>query len=85
MELNAQVKQVIVERLRLRIKPEEIADDAALFGSGLGLDSIDALELSIAIEKTFGVEIRNEEDGRKAFRNVAALVEFIRERQARQS
>ena len=80
MELNAQVKRMIVERLRLKIKPEDIPDDSALIGEGLGLDSIDMLELSVAVEKIFGVEIRNETDGRVAFRSVQSLVDYIRER-----
>ena len=82
MELKEQVKQTIVERLRLKVKPEDIDDEAPLFGEGLGLDSIDALELSIAVEKNFGVEIKDEEDGKIAFRSVNSLLDYIRERQA---
>ena len=81
MELKEQIKQTIVDRLRLKVKPEDIDDDAPLFGEGLGLDSIDALELSIAVEKQFGVEIKDEEDGKIAFRSVNSLLDYIRERQ----
>lgn len=77
MDLNAQIKQLIINRLRLKITPEEIDDNAPLFGDGLALDSIDALELSIAIEKMFGAEIKNEEDGREAFRSINHLVAYI--------
>ena len=57
---------------------DEIDDAAPLFGDGLGLDSIDALELVIGIEKAFGVRIQDEEVGAKAFASVNALVDFIR-------
>jgi acyl carrier protein len=78
-ELHHRVKELIIERLQLEgMKPDEIDDDAPLFGDGLGLDSIDALELVIGIEKTFGVRIQDEEVGAKAFASVNALVEFLR-------
>lgn len=77
MDLNTQIKQLIIDRLRLKVQPEEINDAAPLFGEGLGLDSIDALELSIAVEKTFGAAIKNEEDGREAFRSINHLADYI--------
>ncbi len=77
--LNGKVKQLIIDRLQLEgMTPEDIDDAAPLFGGGLGLDSIDALELVIGIEKTFGVRIQDEEVGAKAFASVNALVEFMR-------
>ena len=77
--LHTQVKQMIIERLQLEgMTPEEIEDGAPLFGEGLGLDSIDALELVIGIEKVFGVRIQDEEVGAHAFASVDALVEFLR-------
>jgi acyl carrier protein len=77
--LHIKVKQLIIERLQLEgMKPEDIDDRAPLFGDGLGLDSIDALELVIGIEKTFGVRIGDEEVGAKAFASVDALVDFLR-------
>lgn len=77
--LHRRVKELIINRLQLEgITPEEIDDDAPLFGDGLGLDSIDALELVIGIEKEFGVRIQDEEVGTKAFASVNALVEFLR-------
>lgn len=73
------VKELIIERLQLEgMAPDEIDDAAPLFGDGLGLDSIDALELVIGIEKTFGVRIQDEEVGAKAFASVNALVDFLR-------
>ena len=76
--LHNKIKEMIIERLQLEgMTPEDIADDAPLFGDGLGLDSIDALELVIGIEKTFGVRIEDEEVGAKAFSSVDALAAFL--------
>ncbi len=77
--LHRRVKELIIERLQLEgMTPDEIEDGAPLFGEGLGLDSIDALELVIGIEKAFGVRIQDEEVGAKAFASVDALVEFLK-------
>ncbi len=77
--LHAKVKQLIIDRLQLDgVAPGDIDDAAPLFGDGLGLDSIDALELVIGIEKVFGVRIQDEEVGAKALASVNALVEFMR-------
>jgi acyl carrier protein len=76
---HRKVKEMIIERLQLEgMSPDDIDDAAPLFGDGLGLDSIDALELVIGIEKTFGVRIQDEEVGTRAFASVDALVEFLR-------
>lgn len=76
--LHTKIKEMIIERLQLEgMKPEDIEDDAPLFGDGLGLDSIDALELVIGIEKTFGVRIEDEEVGARAFSSVDALAAFL--------
>lgn len=77
--LHRRVKELIINRLQLEgVTPEDIDDAAPLFGDGLGLDSIDALELVIGIEKEFGVRIQDEEVGTKAFASVNALVDFLR-------
>jgi len=77
--LHDKVKQLLIERLKLEgMTPAEIDDAAPLFGEGLGLDSIDALELVIGIEKVFGVRIQDEEVGATAFASVNALVDFLR-------
>jgi acyl carrier protein len=75
--LAAQVKEAIVRSLRLPIKPEEIADDIPLFGEGLGLDSIDALELVLELERTFGVVVGDDQVGGRVLRSVNSIVTFI--------
>ncbi len=75
--LAAQVKEAIVRSLRLPIKPEEIADDIPLFGEGLGLDSIDALELVLELERTFGVVVGDDQVGGRVLRSVNSIVAFI--------
>ena len=77
--LREAVKSLIVEALMLEdVKPSDIDDDAPLFGEGLGLDSIDALELAIAIDKRFGVKIEAEDErNRETFRSVANLSAHI--------
>lgn len=79
--LHAEVKKMIIERLNLEgMASEEIEDGAPLFGEGLGLDSIDALELVIGVEKVFGVRIQDEEVGSQALASVDALVAFLRDK-----
>jgi acyl carrier protein len=81
--LAARIKDLIITRLKLDgVTPQEIGDDAPLFGEGLGLDSIDALELALAVEQTFGVRIDDEEVGRKALGSVSSLCTFLQERGA---
>ena len=75
--LADQVKIAIVRCLRMPIKPEEIVDDMPLFGEGLGLDSIDALEIVLELQRSFGVEIGDEEVGKRVLRSVGSIVEFI--------
>ena len=78
-DMKSQVKEMIIQRLKLEdMMPDDIDDKAPLFGEGLGLDSIDALELVLGVEQTFGVRIEDEASGREAFANIVALVEFIR-------
>jgi acyl carrier protein len=73
-----ELKAKIIESLKLQdITPEQIDDDAPLFGTGLGLDSIDALELVVLLEKDYGIVIKDIEEGRPAFRSVKTLAEFI--------
>lgn len=78
-ELKQEIKELIISSLELEdVKPEDINDEAPIFGKGLGLDSIDALELGVAIKKKFGVKLSAEsEDSKKYFASVNALAEFI--------
>jgi acyl carrier protein len=75
--LAGQVKVAIVRCLRMPIKPQEIEDDMPLFDEGLGLDSIDALEIVLELQRTFGVEISDEQVGKRVLRSVSTIVGFI--------
>ena len=77
--LHARVKEMLVRALRLKISPEDIKDDAPLFGEGLGLDSIDALELVLALEKEFGARIPDVAVGKRVLVSVDGIVNFIKE------
>ena len=82
-ELVVSLKELVIRTLRLEdIEPEDIVAGDPLFGEGLGLDSIDALELVVAIEREYEVEIPDAEVGRRAFASVNALAEFVLEKQA---
>ena len=76
-ELKTQIKQAIVRSLKLPVQPGEIEDGAPLFGAGLGLDSIDALELVLELERSFGVVIGDEQTGGKVLRSVDSIAEFV--------
>lgn len=82
--LKGDLKHLIVETLRMEeISPEDIADDEPLFGDeGLGLDSVDALELVVHIEEKYGIQIQDEEVGRKVFASINALADFIQQKKA---
>jgi acyl carrier protein len=78
--LVLELKKLIIETLKLEeVTPEDIEDEGQLFGDGLGLDSIDALELVVALEKTYGVVIADSEVGERVFRSVNTLAQFVRE------
>ena len=80
-DLLANLKELLVQTLRLEdVNPEDIVNSEPLFGEGLGLDSIDALELVVAIEKEYQVEIPDAEVGRRAFASVDALGDFVLEK-----
>ena len=79
MDLNRQIKELIINALELEdISPENIKDDEPIFGEGLCLDSIDALELGVALKKRFGVKFSSENaDNKKHFASVNALAAYI--------
>jgi len=77
-ELCSQIKHLIVSELNLKGRsPEMIEDDAPLFGAGLGLDSLDALQLAMSIEEKLGVRIPEGEEARLVFRSVRSIAEYV--------
>ncbi|MEP6937562.1 MAG: acyl carrier protein [Chthoniobacterales bacterium] len=82
-DLRCQIKEMLVKNLMLQTSADQIADDLPLFGTdGLGLDSIDALELVVSMEKTFGVGVPNSEVAAKALLNVNTIHDYILEKKA---
>jgi acyl carrier protein len=75
--LKTQIKEAIVKSLRLSIAPQEIQDDIPLFGEGLGLDSVDALQLVLELERRFDVVVGDEEVGNRVLRSVNSIAEFV--------
>jgi acyl carrier protein len=79
--LTSRLKSLIVEALKLEdVRPEDIPDNEPLIGAGLNLDSIDALELVVRLEKEFGIKISNSEESRSALASVEQLAAFVRQR-----
>lgn len=77
VDIAKRAKEILVEGLRLEIEPESIVDSDGIFGEGLGLDSIDALEFVVLIEEEFEVAIPDEDVARAAFASIDALTDFI--------
>ncbi|MDR2389647.1 MAG: phosphopantetheine-binding protein [Tannerellaceae bacterium] len=79
-ELILKLKREIIDVLNLEeVSPEDIATDAPLFGEGLGLDSIDALELIVLMEKNYGIKLKDPTQGRDLFKSIRVMAEYIRE------
>jgi acyl carrier protein len=76
-DVTAELAEILINTLDLDVSPEEITPEATFFHDGLGLDSIDLLELVVAIEERWGVRIDNRELGEQVFASVGALVEHI--------
>lgn len=77
-ELILKLKQEIIEALNLEdVKPEDIDENASLFGAGLGLDSIDALELIVLMEKNYGIKLSDPNQGKEIFKSVAVMADYI--------
>tara|TARA_R110002072_G_scaffold142804_3_gene288332 strand:+ start:42080 stop:42337 length:258 start_codon:yes stop_codon:yes gene_type:complete len=78
--LKEELKAKIIEQLNLEdIAVEEIADDDSLFGDGLGLDSIDALELIVMLDKDYGIKLSDPKEGRKIFESIEVMANYIAE------
>jgi acyl carrier protein len=79
--LKSEIKRLLIEALDLRHKTEaEIDDDAPLFGDGLKLDSLDALQLAVALEERYGIQIPDDVEGRRVFASVSALAAYVASR-----
>ena len=77
--LREEIKEMMVENLMLKVSKEEIADDLPLFGpGGLGLDSIDALELIVLLQQHYKIKLSNADDGPKVFKSVRTMADYIR-------
>ncbi len=77
-ELILELKTKMIEALNLEeMTPDDIDTNAPLFGDGLGLDSIDALELIVLIEKNYGIKLSNPAEGREIFKSVATIADFV--------
>ena len=77
-ELKQQLKKQIIEFLNLiSVKPEDIKDDEPLFGEGLGLDSIDSIELIVLLQREYGITIQDPKEGRKILVDINTMVSYI--------
>jgi len=79
-DLKTTLKQQIIDSLNLQgMKPEDIDDNAPLFGEGLGLDSIDSLELMVLLERNYGIKIEDAREGRKILTSVQTMSDYIQQ------
>ena len=79
-DIRKELKELLVVNLALEdITPEEIEDDGLLFGEGLGLDSLDAVEIVVLIQRNYGLEIIDEEQAREIFQSVNTLARWVHE------
>lgn len=76
--IRAKLKELLVSNLNIEgITPDQIKDDDPLFGEGLGLDSLDAVEIVVILQRHFGVEVKDMEKGREIFRSVNTLANYV--------
>jgi acyl carrier protein len=84
-DLKRKLKELLIERLKFEdMTPDDIKDDDLLFAGGLGLDSIDALEIVVMLESEFGIKVKNESAARENFLSVSSLAAFVEQRLAEQ-
>jgi acyl carrier protein len=77
-DMKRKLKELLIERLKFEdMTPEDIDDDAPLFAGGLGLDSIDALEIAVMLESEFGIRVKSDGSARDSFRSISALTNFV--------
>lgn len=78
-DIALDLKKKMIEVLNLEdMRPDDIDDDAPLFGEGLGLDSIDALELIVMMERSYGIKIKDPAEGKEIFKSVNTMADYIR-------
>ena len=79
-EIRKKLKELLVENLSLEdVSPEEIKDDEILFGEGLGLDSLDAVEIVVLLQRNFGIEVKDMKEGQKIFYSINTLANYVYE------
>ncbi|HSY50453.1 MAG TPA: phosphopantetheine-binding protein [Thermoanaerobaculia bacterium] len=84
-DLRKKLKELLIERLKFEdMTPDDIKDDDPLFAGGLGLDSIDALEIVVMLETEFGIKVKNESAARDNFHSISSLADFVKHRLADQ-
>ena len=79
MDIASKLKELLAKELNLKIKPEDIHDDMPLFGEGLGLDSLDAVEIVVILKKHLGVTIIDSEQAKRVFASIKTLADFVEE------
>lgn len=78
--LITELKEEIIKTLNLEeVKPEDIDENAPLFGEGLGLDSIDALELIVLMEKNYGIKLQDPNQGKEIFKSIVTMADYVKE------
>jgi len=83
-DLKQELKEYIIEQINLEdITPEDIDDNEALFGEGLGLDSIDVLELIVMLDKNYGIKLTDPEKGRAIFESIEVMAKYIFENKSK--
>lgn len=75
--LKTELKEHIIHYLNLKVQPEEIKDEQPLFGEGLGLDSIDSIELIVLLDRVYGIKIEDPKEGRKILVDINTMVDYI--------